>query len=205
MPAHYIDLYETSDTLTKLMDIALDRMNEGESIFGLFDLTMAKREELMEAITQRARMLKNVALEKAKVQEAEKRLAERKRQLHRMDSEIRRAMQNAIEEFDLPLPIKDGLVTVTIKRIPDKVEWEQYDVPEEFPAVLTVDLGTRKMEMATKVRTKLAAFDAVEDPEVFRVTTMVDTQQTIAKSRIEAGQQIPGAWLEQKRTTISVR
>jgi len=204
MADHFIDLYETSETLTKLMDLALDRMSEGESIQGIFDLAMEKREDMIEAVAQRGRMIRNLAVEKQKVADLEKRLRARTKRLNLMDYEMRRAIENAVEEFDLPLPIKDGLVTVSTRVLPNKVEWEEYDIPEEYPATITVDFGTHTEVMETKVRTRLAAFE-VASPDVFRASILIDTQQGVAKAKFEAGEPVPGARLEYNRKTLVVR
>src|SRR3989337_1112785 len=122
-------LYELTERKAKAEELYLERVLDGLDPGNLAELIEETEADLKDEIIQLARVKKNLDLAVEATEAEEKRLREKRKRMEAASDHVRDRMVGIFVEAQLEGPLRDGVLTVSLRRKPPRVEVEKLDVP----------------------------------------------------------------------------
>lgn len=140
-------LYELTERKAKAEELYLERVLDGQNPGDLAELIEVTEQDLKDELMQLARVKKNLDLAITATKAEEERLREKRKRMEGAADSLKQRLVEIFVGEHIEGPIRDGVLTVSLRRNPARVEVEKLDVPRVTEAALLLNGRSFKVDV----------------------------------------------------------
>ena len=167
-------LYELTERKARAEELYLERVLDGLDPGDLSELIAETEADLATEIIQLARVKKNLDTAVEATETEEKRLREKRKRMEAAADRVRDRILGIFLDGQIEGPVRDGVLTVSMRRKPPRVEVDKLDVPMMTEAALLLNGRSLKVDVPVY-------FTELPDTRYLRVKVDIDVSKDQVK------------------------